>query len=81
MEKVIVLPENDFDLTIVTPTGKTITIQSRPSNGDGPNYAGSLDIILPQDEWVTCWKGENMEHSDYDPKISGVLTQQLVLTL
>ena len=37
-----------------------MTIQARPSNAD-VNYNGSLDIILPDDQCVTNWKGDDME--------------------
>jgi len=54
------MPENDCDVILVFPSGKEITIQSRPSYADG-DYAGSLDIILPECTCVICWKGDNME--------------------
>ncbi len=54
-----VAPEHDFDVTIVFPSGKKVTIQARPSNAD-VNYNGSLDIILPKNQAVTNWSGDDM---------------------
>ena len=54
------LPKNDCDVIIKFPGGKQMVVQARPSNAD-VNYNGSLDIILPQDQVVTNWKGDDME--------------------
>jgi hypothetical protein len=58
------VPDHDMDLSLVFPNGKTITVQIRPSNADFlPNeiYEGSIDIILPENQCVTNWKGDDME--------------------
>ncbi len=51
----IPVPETDSDIVIVFPNGKELLIQLRPSNAD-INYSGSLDIILPENTVVTCFK-------------------------
>jgi hypothetical protein len=56
------LPQHDADVVIVFPGGKELTVQARPSNAD-VNYNGSLDIILPDDQLVTAWQGDDMEDS------------------
>ncbi len=56
----VTAPTNDADVTIELPGGKKIVIQLRPSNSDY-DYNGSLDIILPEDTSVVCWKGDDME--------------------
>lgn len=53
-------PKGDFDLTIVFPNGKELLIQARPSNAD-VDYLGSLDIIFPDNQAITCWEGDNMK--------------------
>ena len=65
-ERTIEMPNHDCDLVLRFPSGKTIVIQSRPSNAD-VNYNGSLDIILPENMAVTNWYGDDME---YAPPIS-----------
>jgi hypothetical protein len=62
-EKTILIPHNDCDVVLKWPGGQTVTIQIRTSNADIGGYAGSLDIILPDDMPVTCWQGDNMEPS------------------
>jgi len=54
------VPDHDSDVAIVFPNGKKLLIQCRPSNAE-VNYNGSLDIILPYDNIVTCWRGDDME--------------------
>lgn len=54
------LPKHDCDVVIEFPGGKTLTIQARPSNAD-TNYNGSLDIILPDNQVVTNWEGDDMK--------------------
>ena len=61
--RTVIMPKCDCDLTIKFPGGEEITIQARPSNAD-VNCNGSLDIILPTDQPVTTWKGDDMEDSD-----------------
>jgi hypothetical protein len=51
------------DVILQFPSGKEIVIQSRPSNGDGDKYNGSLDIILPYNMNVVCWEGDKMTPS------------------
>lgn len=59
-EKRVKVPKHDCDVIIELPGGKELTIQLRPSNCD-VGYNGSLDIILPDDDIVVCWKGDDME--------------------
>lgn len=54
------LPKHDCDVVIRFPGGKELIVQARPSNAD-VNSNGSLDFVLPQDQVVTCWKGDDME--------------------
>jgi len=54
------VPKHDCDVVITFPGGETLTVQLRPSNAD-VNYNGSLDIILPRDQWVTNWEGDDMQ--------------------
>jgi hypothetical protein len=56
----VFVPTEDHDVVIVFPGGKELTVQLRPSNAD-TNYNGSLDIILPENDVVTCWKGDDMQ--------------------
>jgi hypothetical protein len=59
------LPEHDCDVLIRFPSGKVVAVQARPSNADvaanGRVYNGSLDFILPGNQLVTCWQGDDME--------------------
>jgi hypothetical protein len=48
----ISLSYRDKDVCLVFPNGQEITIQYRPSNADGEDYLGSLDIILPNPQPV-----------------------------
>ena len=52
-------PEHDCDINIKFPSGKIVTVQARPSNAD-EGYNGSLDIILPKNQCVTNWMGDDM---------------------
>ena len=61
-EIVVDVPKHDCDVLIRLPGGKQITVQLRPSNAD-VNYNGSLDIILPENNLVTCWRGDDMDAS------------------
>jgi hypothetical protein len=61
--KRIEVPDMDCDVILVFPSGNEIEIQSRPSNGDGGDYNGSLDIILPHNLHITCWEGDDMTPS------------------
>lgn len=61
-EKRIKLPRHDCDVILVFPGGKELTIQMRSSNAD-VNYNGSLDIILPENQLVTAWEGDDMKDS------------------
>lgn len=84
----IELHKQDCDLIIVFPGGKTMTVQVRPSNADCGGYRkqpynGSLDIILPKNQRVICWKGDDMKDA---PAASGRreherLAKQLVTEL
>lgn len=58
--RTINIPDNDCDITLKFKNGKEITIQCRPSNAD-VGYEGSLDIILPENQSVICWEGDNLE--------------------
>lgn len=76
------VPKCDCDIVLEFPCGKELTIQCRPSNADR-NYNGSLDIILPENDVVTCWIGDDMKDA---PKAKGCraherLAKQLVMEL
>jgi hypothetical protein len=74
-------PKHDFDVVIQFPNGTELVIQARPSNAD-INYNGSLDIILPDDTPVTCWKGDDMEAAPKDRRLEHVRrAKQLVCEL
>jgi len=60
IERRIAVPSHDCDIVLEFPGGKQMTIQCRPSNAD-TNYNGSLDILLPNNTCVCCWKGQDME--------------------
>lgn len=63
MLNVVMVPNTDSDIVLIFSSGKKIVIQSRPSNGDGGDYKGSLDIILPHNMHVICWEGDDMTPS------------------
>lgn len=78
-------PDHDFDLTIVWPNGEEITIQARPSNAD-VNYNGSLDIILPRNQAVTNWEGDEMKpaksvHGQDETRLAKQLVMELPCNL
>lgn len=52
-------PDHDCDFIIKFPGGQQLVIQLRPSNAD-EGYQGSLDIILPYDQPVACFKGDDL---------------------
>ena len=54
------VPNCDCDIVLQFPCGKAIIVQCRPSNAD-EGYEGSLDIVLPEDQTVTCWEGDEMK--------------------
>ncbi len=76
------VPDIDYDITLRFPTGKEIEIQTRPSNATETSR-GSLDIILPTDQAVTCWEGDDMQPAPaYDWPMDHVrIAKQLVLDL
>lgn len=59
-EKRITMPNSDCDVVLAFPGGKELLIQARPSNAD-VGYNGSLDIILPDNQPVTNWEGDDMK--------------------
>lgn len=59
----VAVPDTDIDVILIFSSGKEIVIQSRPSNGDGGDYKGSLDVILPHNMNVICWEGDDMTPS------------------
>jgi len=81
-EHPVLVPNHDCDVVLVFPNGETLTVQCRPSNAD-ENYNGSLDIILWDNEAVTCWEGDDMKVAPPVSKGSQHerLAKQLVMTL
>lgn len=79
------MPDHDADVIITFPGGKQLTIQARPSNADrlsdGKIYNGSLDVILPENQFVTTWKGDDMEPSEPSEQEECRLTKQMVMEL
>ena len=59
-EKLVVMPNHDCDVVLEFPGGDRVVIQARPSNAD-VDYNGSLDFILPGNQGVTCWVGDDLE--------------------
>lgn len=58
------VPDCDCDILLLFPRNRQkMTIQVRPSNAD-LNYAGSLDILLPEEQPVTMFLGEDMEPAE-----------------
>lgn len=74
------VPTHDCDIVLSFSCGKELLIQCRPSNAD-INYEGSLDIILPNDQPVACYKGDDLQVSSefHAPHIR--VAKQLVLEL
>lgn len=63
------LPDHDCDIVLKFPSGKELLIQARPSNAD-VNYNGSLDIVLPDNQAVILWEGDEMQAAKAtDPKL------------
>lgn len=58
-EIVIDAPSHDCDIKINLPSGKSVTVQLRPSNAD-VRYNGSLDIVLPDKQLVVCWEDDDL---------------------
>jgi hypothetical protein len=54
--------DGDADVVLVFPDGQEMVIQLRPSNAD-TDYNGTMDIILPRNQSVVNWIGENMEEA------------------
>jgi hypothetical protein len=54
------VPAHDCDVVLRFANGRRVTVQCRPSNAD-VRYNGSLDIILPRNQPVTCWEGDHMK--------------------
>ena len=76
------IPQFDCDVTLIFPSGKEVVIQARPSNAD-VNYNGSLDIILPDNQVVTNWWGDDMQPAVPSEGCSAcdLLAKQLVTEL
>ena len=77
------LPKHDADVVIVFPGGDKLLVQARPSNAS-EDHNGSLDIILPRDECITCWRGDDMEDAPMMVGGTGAherLAKQLVTVL
>ena len=79
------LPKHDADVVILFPGGKKLTIQARPSNADtrmdGTIYNGSLDIILPENAFVTNWEGDEMAAAPEGSRPNVRIAKQLVTEL
>ena len=56
---VVDVPKEDVDVVLQFHDGQKIILQCRPSNAD-VGYEGSLDILLPYNQTVTCWMGDDM---------------------
>ncbi len=79
LEKTVKIPDQtDWDVTLKFPNGKELLIQGRISNAD-KGYNGSLDIILPEDQDVTCFEGDNMTPAK--AKYNCLFTKQLMMEL
>ena len=74
------IPTHDCDVELIFPSGNIITIQSRPSNAE-LEYNGSLDIILPFDQYVTNWKGDDMEPAPASRRAHTRETKQIVMEI
>lgn len=74
------VPTCDCDITLRFANGECVTVQCRPSNAD-VNYNGSLDIILPKDQAVTCWQGDDMASAPEHGAEHIRLAKQLVMEL
>lgn len=77
----IEVPKHDFDVVLRWPGGQEITIQARPSNADVNGYAGSFDIILPDDRAVSCHEGDDLEPAKpAHPKTKNCLMAKQLIT-
>lgn len=56
------LPPHDCDVLIKFPDGQVLTVQARPGNA-AENYNGSLDIILPKQQLVATYAGDDLAKS------------------
>ena len=76
------LPPHDADVVIVFPGGPELVVQARPSNADR-DYNGSLDVVLPADQLVTMWEGDDMATSKApnEARQHERVAKQLVTTL
>lgn len=81
-EIVVDLPSCDADVVLRFPGKKDLLyIQLRPSNAD-VGYNGSLDIVLPGNQAVTNWEGDNMKAAEPVNGIEHIrLARQLVVEL
>lgn len=78
---IVDVPKIDCDVMIKLPGGVDwIQVQLRPSNAD-TNYNGSLDVILPRDQAVTCWSGDSMRPSQPTDDPNTRIGKQLVTEL
>lgn len=81
--KNVEVPNHDCDINLHFPDGQIVSIQIRPSNAEA-DYKGSLDFILPKNQGVTNWIGDDMEPAPMvdDGVVSGAghfrLAKQLV---
>jgi len=74
------VPKHACDVAIVFPGGEQMVLQLRPENAD-VGYNGSLDIILPTNQWVTAWEGEDMQVARAGQRSHIRFAQQLVTEL
>jgi hypothetical protein len=80
ISRILDIGEKDEDIILQFPSGKTLEIQLRPSNAD-VDYNGSLDIILPENQVVTCWWGDDMTPSPMLRESHTRWAKQLVMDL
>lgn len=76
----VALPHHDADVILEFPGGPVVTIQARPSNA-AEGYNGSLDIILPENQQVTNWEGDDMQPAKSEWQAHALFAKQLVTTL
>lgn len=75
------VPDHDCDVNLVLSNGERVVVQFRPSNAD-VDYNGSLDVILPDNQWVANWEGDDMlpaKISDRD--LCSAFAKQLVMEI
>ena len=59
-DKTVKIPDVDeYDINLVLPGGKKITVQYR--DYDGEDGATSIDVLLPEATLVYNWKGSDMK--------------------